>query len=88
MSNTGAVQSQHSKYPSWILLNDASEGQAFSGTWGADSANQNAKSFAEMLKSTATFAAKEPGMRALLQDIRRYRGVWPKVNHGGEKGNR
>jgi hypothetical protein len=29
-------------------------GQPLSGTWGADSANQNAKSFGEMLESTAT----------------------------------
>jgi len=32
----------------------ATKGQAFSGTWTADVANQNAESFAEMLKNTAT----------------------------------
>ncbi len=32
----------------------STKGQALSGTWGCDSANQDAKSFAQMLKNTGT----------------------------------
>jgi hypothetical protein len=61
LNDAGDIQLQgtwsaHKTGPGWqgTWTARTANGQALSGTWGCDSANQDAKSFLEMLKNTAT----------------------------------